>query len=59
MHPRLRAPVAELNGCRTERYDEHYVCMIKRFDDKVRWLNKSFHESQVPAHQVPKYVLRR
>lgn len=33
--------------------------MIKRFDDKVRWLNKSFHESQVPAHQVPKYVLRR
>ncbi|GFR50743.1 hypothetical protein Agub_g13009, partial [Astrephomene gubernaculifera] len=51
--------VAELNGCVTERYDKSYVCQIKKFDDKVRWLNMTYHMMQVPVYRVPKYVLNR
>ncbi|GIL90323.1 hypothetical protein Vretimale_18189 [Volvox reticuliferus] len=51
--------IAELNGCTTERYDKSYVCQIKKFDDKVRWLNMTFHMLQVPVYRVPQYVLKR
>ncbi|KAG2497008.1 hypothetical protein HYH03_005012 [Edaphochlamys debaryana] len=51
--------IAQLNGCVTERYDKSYVCQIKKFDDKVRWLNMSFHLETVPAYRIPKYVLKR
>ena len=52
-------PRAELNGCLTEQYDQSYVCQIHEFDDKVRWLNMTFHKTQVPVYKVPRYVLRR
>ncbi|KAG2433279.1 hypothetical protein HXX76_008346 [Chlamydomonas incerta] len=51
--------IAQLNGCVTERYDQSYVCQIKAFDDKVRWLNMSYHMQQVPVYRVPRYVLNR
>ncbi|GLC36550.1 hypothetical protein PLESTM_000459100 [Pleodorina starrii] len=51
--------IAQLNGCTTERYDNAYVCQIKKFDDKVRWLNMTFHMLQVPVYRVPQYVLKR
>lgn len=50
---------AELNGCVTERYDQSYVCQVKAFDDKVRWLNMTYHMQQVPVYRVPRYVLNR
>ncbi|GLI62251.1 hypothetical protein VaNZ11_004856 [Volvox africanus] len=51
--------IAELNGCVTERYDRSYVCQVKKFDDKVRWLNMTFHMLQIPVYRVPQYVLKR
>ncbi len=56
---RFPSHAAELNGCVTELYDRSYVCQVKRFDDKVRWLNMTFHMLQVPHYEVPKYVLKR
>ncbi|KAG2449436.1 hypothetical protein HYH02_005583 [Chlamydomonas schloesseri] len=51
--------IAQLNGCVTERYDQSYVCQVKAFDDKVRWLNMTYHMQQVPVYRVPRYVLNR
>ena len=40
-HPRPCPP--ENNGCRAQVYDSAYICQIGQFDDRVRWLNNSFH----------------
>jgi hypothetical protein len=37
------ARCAENNGCRAQIYDSAYICQISQFDDRVRWLNNSFH----------------
>eukprot|EP00198_Chlamydomonas_reinhardtii_P011086 XP_001700423.1 predicted protein [Chlamydomonas reinhardtii] len=34
---------AKNNGCRAQVYDSAYICQIGQFDDRVRWLNNSFH----------------
>ncbi|GLI69518.1 hypothetical protein VaNZ11_014154 [Volvox africanus] len=34
---------AKNNGCRAQIYDSAYICQIGQFDDRVRWLNGSFH----------------
>ncbi|GFR52721.1 hypothetical protein Agub_g15274, partial [Astrephomene gubernaculifera] len=37
---------AKNNGCRAQIYDSAYICQISQFDDRVRWLNNSFHHQR-------------
>ncbi|KXZ47182.1 hypothetical protein GPECTOR_37g188 [Gonium pectorale] len=34
---------AKNNGCRAQVYDSAFICQISQFDDRVRWLNGTFH----------------
>ncbi|KAG2489058.1 hypothetical protein HYH03_012494 [Edaphochlamys debaryana] len=34
---------AKNNGCRAQVYDSAYICQISQLDDRVRWLNNTFH----------------
>lgn len=37
---------AKLNGCRAQVYDSAYICQINELDDRVRWLNNTFHRER-------------
>ncbi|MEW5314254.1 MAG: hypothetical protein WDW38_005765 [Sanguina aurantia] len=38
---------AELNGCKTEDFDDGRTCQVFHFDDRVRWISAHFHRTQL------------